>query len=250
MRQSNRLTCAAVIVCILTIASGVGAQSLWDLANQNKGTLRIATLFDARDVQRRLSTDQGIDDAIDSCKKTGVTHAFIESFRDGYTAERQALEHARDRFRAAGFDVSGCVTPTKVGKDSTGWRGISCYTDEPTQKHLQEIFEYTASMFDEIMIDDFWFTDCQCDECRKARGDKSWPQYHCDLMVQVSRDRILKPAKAVNPNVKIIIKYPQWYSTQLLSPRAFWHSVHSQSVNQKSSIMISSNIDAVYSKIS
>ena len=140
----------------------------------------------------RLSTDQGIDEAIDWCKKTGVTHAFIESFRDGYTAERKALEHARDRFRAAGFDVSGCVTPTKVGKDSTGWTSIACYTDEPTQKHVQEIFEYTASMFDEIMIDDFWFTDCQCDECQKARGDKSWAQYRCDLMTKVSRDRVLQ----------------------------------------------------------
>jgi hypothetical protein len=210
MKQSNRLMRAAVIVCMLTTVSGVRAQSLWDLANQNKDALRIATLFDARDVQRRLSADKARC-AIDWCQKTGVTHAFIESFRDGYTAERKALEHARDRFRGAGFDVSGCVTPTKVGKDSTNWKSIACYTDEPTQKHLQEIFEYTASMFDEIMIDDFWFTDCRCEECQKARGDKSWREYHCDLMVKVSRERVLKPARAINPNVKIIIKYPQWY---------------------------------------
>jgi hypothetical protein len=203
--------CAAAVICILATVSDVQAQSLWDLANRNKDALRVATLFSAQDVRDRLSADKGIDDAIDWCKRTGVTHAFIESFRDGYTAERKALEHARDRFRAAGFDVSGCVTPTKVGKDSTGWTNIACYTDEPTQKHVQEIFEYTASLFDEIMIDDFWFTDCRCDECRKARGDKSWPQYHCDLMTKVSRERVLKPAQAINPNVKIIIKYPQWY---------------------------------------
>jgi hypothetical protein len=211
MKLSNLPKCTALIVCALTLASGLQAQSLWDLANQNKDVLRIATLFTAQDVRDRLCTDQGIDEAIDWCRKTGVTHAFIESFRDGYTAEKPALEHARDRFRAAGFDVSGCVTTTKVGKDSTGWTSIACYTDEPTQKHVQEIFEYTASMFDEIMIDDFWFTDCRCEECQKARGDKSWPQYHCDLMVKVSRARVLQPARAVNPNVKIIIKYPQWY---------------------------------------
>jgi hypothetical protein len=211
MKRSNRLMCAAAILGTLPFVSRVQGQSLWDLARQNKEALRIATLFTAQDVRDRLSTDQGIADAIDWCRKTGVTHAFIESFRDGYTAQRPALEHARDRFRAAGFDVSGCVTTTKVGKDSTGWTNIACYTDEPTQKHVQEIFEYTASMFDEIMIDDFWFTDCRCDECRQARGDKSWPQYHCDLMVKVSRERVLQPAKAVNPKVKIIIKYPQWY---------------------------------------
>jgi hypothetical protein len=98
-----------------------------------------------------------------------------------------------------------------VGKQSTGWNIIDCYTDVPTQEHLQEIFEYTASLFDQIMIDDFLFTDCQCDECKDARGDKSWADYRCDLMVDVSRRRILAPARKVNADVKIIIKYPQWY---------------------------------------
>jgi len=209
--RGNAAMYVAALFGILIFAAAVQAQSLWDLANQNKETLRIATLFTAQDVRDRFSSEAGIDAAIDWCKKTGVTHAFIESFRDGYRAERSALEHARDRFRTAACDVSGCVTTTKVGKDSTGWKGIACYTDGPTQAHIQEIFEYAASMFDEIMIDDFWFTDCECPECQEARGDKSWPQYHCDLMVQVSRQRILQPARAVNPNVKIIIKYPQWY---------------------------------------
>ena len=42
----------------------------------------------------------------------------------------------------------------------------------------------------------------------------------------------------------------QRYSAQLRSPLAAVHSSHSQSVNQKSSIMISSKSEAVYSKIS
>jgi len=61
------------------------------------------------------------------------------------------------------------------------------------------------------MIDDFLFTDCKCDECIKARGDKTWADYRCELMMRMSRERILDPARAVNPDVKIIIKYPQWY---------------------------------------
>ena len=209
MKLSNCVAWAAVIVA--SVLSRAGAQPLWELARQNKGVLRISTLFTAQDVRGHLSTEDGINAAIDWCKKTGVTHAFIESFRDGYLADQQALEHAKTRFRDAGFDVSGCVTTTKVGKDSTGWKSIACYTDEPTQKRLQEIFEYTAALFDEIMIDDFWFTDCECDACKKARGDRSWVDYRCDLMTRISRDRILNPARAVNPGVKIIIKYPQWY---------------------------------------
>lgn len=187
------------------------SQSLWNLALENKDIFKISTLFTAQNVRDHLSTEEGINDAINWCKKTGVTHVFIETYRSRYTAEREALENARDRFIVEGFDVSGCVTTTKIGKQSTGWELISCYTDEDTQEQLQEIFEYTASIFDEIMIDDFLFTDCKCDECQKARGHKTWADYRCDLMTELSRERILKPAKKVNPDVKIIIKYPQWY---------------------------------------
>jgi len=187
------------------------SQTLWDLAKQNRGLLKIGTLFTAQNVREHLSGDQGINSAMDWCKKTGVTHVFIESYRDGYTADRKTLENARDTFKKEGFEVSGCITTTGIGKTSTGWRGISCYTDPPTQESLQRIFEYTAAIFDEIMIDDFLFTDCQCQECVKARGDKSWADYRCQLMNKIARERILGPAKKVNPNVRIIIKYPQWY---------------------------------------
>ncbi len=65
-------------------------------------------------------------------------------------------------------------------------------------------------MFDQIVIDDWYFTTCQCDECVAARGSQTWPEYYGDLMVKMSRERVMQPAHAVNPNVKVIIKYPQW----------------------------------------
>ena len=202
---------AVLLMALLFQTQTCRAESLWDLANENKDILRISTLFTAQNVRAYLSTDEGINKAIDWCKKTGVTHVFLESYRDRYTADRKVLQHAKSRFAAEGFEVSGCVTTTKIGKISTGWNVISCYTDKATQDELQKIFEYSASIFDEIMIDDFLFTDCECDQCRKARSDKTWVDYRCGLMIKMSRDRILKPARAVNPDVKIIIKYPQWY---------------------------------------
>jgi hypothetical protein len=131
-----------------------------------------STLFTAQDVRDRLSTDPGIDAAMDWCRKTGVTKVYIETFRDGYQAERGALEHARQRFLAAGFQVSGCVTTTRVGKPTGGYKPLSCYTDKPTQDRVQAIFEYAAGLFSEIMIDDFWFTDCTCPACDQARLSK------------------------------------------------------------------------------
>jgi hypothetical protein len=226
------LLMAAVASCTAAITraqDGAGARkavNIWELAKSKEQVHRFSTLFPAQNVRDLLSTDAGIDAAIDWCKKTAVTKVYIEVFRDGYRADRAALQHARDRFRAAGFEVSGCVTTTQVGKSSTGWKNtIPCYTDRTTQEKLQSIFEYAASLFDEIMIDDFWFTDCTCPECDAARRAKTvtigdhtypvagdtWEDYRCELMVRLSHNRILGPAKRVNPNVRVIIKYPQWY---------------------------------------
>jgi hypothetical protein len=203
----------------------VKATALWDLARSKQQIHRFSTLFTAQQVRDHLSSDEGIAAAIDWCQRTAVTKVYIEAFRDGYQAKRDALAHAKERFLAAGFEVSGCVTTTAVGKRSTGWESISCYTDQPTQQRLQEIFEYTAGLFDEIMIDDFWFTDCTCPECDAARRAKTvtigqqkypvagdtWEDYRCELMVRLSRDRVLGAAKRVNPKAALIVKYPQWY---------------------------------------
>jgi hypothetical protein len=210
-------------------ASGAEAKpaaDLWELGRREQQTHRFSTLFAAQNVRDLLSTEPGLDAAIDWCRQTAVTKVYVEVFRDGYQADRAALQHAKERFAAAGLAVSGCVTTTVIGKSSTGWRRtISCYTDQPTQAKLQAIFEYAASLFDEIMIDDFWFTDCACPECAAARqarrvaigervypvaGD-TWEDYRCELMVRLSRERVLQAAKRVNPKARLIIKYPQWY---------------------------------------
>jgi hypothetical protein len=208
-------------VCIATPAS----EPLWELAKEKQQVHRFSTLFTAQQVRDFLSTESGIDAAVDWCQKTAVTKVYVEVFRDGYQANRETLKHAKQRFQKAGIEVSGCVTTTDVGKRSTGWKVISCYTDLPTQQRLQAIFEYAAGLFDEVMIDDFWFTDCACPECDAARrtktvrvGERSypvsgdtWEDYRCELMVRVSEDRVLKAAKRVNPQARLIIKYPQWY---------------------------------------
>jgi len=201
------------------------APDLWPLAQRHRAVHRFSTLFTAQNVRQYLSSDARLREAIDWCKRTAVTKVYIEEFRGGYTADLATLTNARDAFRAAGIEASGCVTTTRVGKDSTGWKEIACYTDPQTQEKLKSVFEYAASLFDEIMIDDFWFTDCECPECKTARAARTvtiggaryavagdtWEDYRSELMVQLSRHYILDAARKVNTKVKIIIKYPQWY---------------------------------------
>ena len=45
----------------------------------------------------------------------------------------------------------------------------------------------------------------------KAKGEKSWTQYRLETMREVTENLIVKPAKAVNPNCKVIIKMANWY---------------------------------------
>ena len=196
------------------------------VARENVNTHRFATLFIAQDVRDALSSPTGLENAVAFCKSNGITHVYLEAFRDNAYADRDTLIRARDRFKSDGFLVSGCVTTTQVGKPSTGWGPLAgCYTDLPTQEKLQKSFEYAAGIFDEIMIDDFYLEDCTCLACDLARtkkevtigektypvSDDTWTNYHCTLMTYLSQDRVLGAAKKVNPKVQLIIKYPQWY---------------------------------------
>jgi hypothetical protein len=214
------------LILIGSVAAGMArAADLWQLAKSKRQIHQFSTLFTAQDVRDSLAQPGGIEAAIDWCRKTGVTKVYIETYRDTYQADQDALINARDAFRKADFDVAGCVTPTRIGKQSTGWNLVSCYSDHPTQKRVEEIFGYTAALFDEIMIDDFLFTDCTCQVCDAARraqtvnlegrtyhvNGQSWEDYRRALMLWISRDQILAAAKRINPRVRLTIKYPMWY---------------------------------------
>jgi hypothetical protein len=197
---------------------------LWDQARAS--VHRFSTLFAAPQVKTDFEDSAKIAQAIAWCKATAVTKVYLESYRDAVEVPRETLLEAKRQFEAATIAVSGCVTPTKIGKPSTRWSElICCYTDLPTQERVKGIFSRAAAVFDEIMIDDFWFTDCACPACNDAREARTvrvgtqtfpvdgdgWDQYRRELMVQLSRACVLQAAKQANADAKLIIKYPQWY---------------------------------------
>jgi hypothetical protein len=210
----NKSRIAFISAIAIMLFNSAFSQPLWDAANKNKDVLRISTLFTAQDCRDKINTPEGLESAVKWCKETGLTRVFIESFRGGYYAEKETLIKARDRFKKEGFDVAGCVTTVNVGKNGIGgWGNTPCYTSDLTVKEMEKIFAYTASVFDLIMIDDFLFTECTCEDCVAAKGDLTWAKFRSDLLVEFSREHILKPAKAANPKAKVIIKYPLWYDS-------------------------------------
>ncbi|MBP7936018.1 MAG: hypothetical protein KA354_15350 [Phycisphaerae bacterium] len=185
--------------------------ALWDLARRHAPSIRFSTLFTAEDVRHHLGGPEAVNRAMRWCKDTGVTHVYLESFRGGYTAPKALLLNAKKAFADAGFLVSGCVTTVGIGrKPSDGWL-FPCFSEPAGQAKLAEVFGYAAELFDEVMIDDFFATQCECPDCVKGRGDKPWAEYRCDLLMDVSQRFVLEPARKANPKVKLILKYPQWY---------------------------------------
>ena len=137
-----------------------------------------------------------------------VDKIYLETHRDLNIVDKETLTKVISFFKSKGIKTAGGITFTI---DESNQFQTFCYTNPVQRAKTQEIIEYTASFFDEIILDDFFFTSCKCDLCVKAKGDRSWTDYRLDLMTHAAEDLILKPAKIVNPKVKVIIKFPNWY---------------------------------------
>jgi hypothetical protein len=139
-----------------------------------------------------------------------VDKVYIESYRRGVLADDASLETVKSFFKAHGVEVAGAIAFSHGpnGHDST-----FSYTDPKQRAETQHISELTARHFDEILLDDYFSTNTTTDSDIAAKGSESWSQFRLHLMDEVSRDLVVDPARAVNPRVKVIIKYPNWYET-------------------------------------
>jgi len=134
---------------------------------------------------------------------------YLETYRSEILVEREKMEAIKALFIEKGFAVSGGITTT-VKKTLMG---SMCFTDPENRKRLSEIAAYTAQLFDEVILDDFYFTNCRCESCIKAKGDRDWASFRLALMNDISENVIIKNAKAANPKVNVIIKFPNWYDS-------------------------------------
>ncbi|MDR1644425.1 MAG: hypothetical protein LBS05_01170 [Tannerellaceae bacterium] len=137
-----------------------------------------------------------------------VDKIYLETHRDLRIIPDATLEQAKKFFRDKGIEVGGGITYTinEMNNFET-----FCYSNPEHRKLVQEIAEHTAKHFDDFILDDFFFTSCKSDIEIKAKGTKSWTQYRTELMTEAGQNLVIKPAKKVNPKVKVIIKYPNWY---------------------------------------
>src|SRR4030042_2240050 len=137
-----------------------------------------------------------------------IDKIYLETHRDQLIVDEKTLESVIRFFKSRGLKVAGGITYTI---DESNNFETFCYSNPEHRKKVKEIAEYTAKHFDEFILDDFFFTSCKCDLCIKAKGDMSWTNYRLKLMTEAARELVIDPAKKVNPKVKVVIKYPNWY---------------------------------------
>jgi hypothetical protein len=46
---------------------------------------------------------------------------------------------------------------------------------------------------------------------KAAKGNRSWDEYRRALLTELAQSVFIGPAKQVNPDITMIVKYPQWY---------------------------------------
>jgi hypothetical protein len=137
-----------------------------------------------------------------------IDKIYLETHRDMTVIEEDALEPIIKFFKERGIKTAGGITITVSEPNNFE---TYCYTNEEHRKKLKQIVEMTARHFDELILDDFFYTSCKCEKCIAAKGSRSWPEFRMDLLAEAGKSLVVDPAKAVNPNIKVVIKYPNWY---------------------------------------
>ena len=143
-------------------------------------------------------------------KQVKISKVYLETTRNAELATESDVTTLKRFFTERGIKVSGGLGLTT--NEPNNFQSY-CYSLPANRDKVKAMAEFTARFFDEIILDDFFFSNCKCDRCIAAKGDKSWTEFRTEQMDDVSRELIIGPAKAVNPRVHVIIKYPNWYES-------------------------------------
>jgi hypothetical protein len=194
-RHLNTALCIPFMVATCAYASG-----------NNYKNFGVATYATVRDVVQMKDPAYLESRWAGMSKYVKFDKVYLETSRDLIVADQASLDAGKKFFQSKGLKVSGGITWTVDEHNGVTF----CYSDPKQLQKAKEIIQFTARNFDEILFDDWGFTNCKTDDAIATKGSQSWSQYRLALMDKVGRE-LVDAAKAVNPRVKVIIKYPQWY---------------------------------------
>lgn len=178
-------------------------------ASDNYDNFNVAIYCTISDVIK-MADEAYLEQSVNLIEKSfKIDKVYLETHRRHTLINADTLSMVKRFFEKRGIATSGGITTTSRNSAFTGFN-LFCYSNEQEKDYLKEVTKFTAKHFDEVIFDDFYFTTCTCEKCVQSKGNKSWADYRLQIKRDFSRE-VVKAAKAVNPKVNMIIKYPNWY---------------------------------------
>ncbi len=205
--RPSTLGCIAVLGS-LALAAPVSAEAPAAATRPHYKNFKLAIYCRVDDV-RRMSEPGWLDANFGQLSKyLKIDKVYLETHRSQVVNDRATMLRAKEFFESHGIRTAGGITTVSdEGHEFSSF----CYTNPRHRQKVKDMVTFTAGLFDEVILDDFFFTSCKCASCIKAKGARSWTQFRLELMKEVSENLVVGPAKAVNPKVQVVIKYPNWY---------------------------------------
>ena len=211
----KRVVLIGPIVLTAMIMSGYSAAwTQQEKAQARMGDLRFGSYTTSRHVEQFATNEVVRARAWKTIQRMGITKLYLEVYRGGHFVSSERLTFARDWLQEKDIDVVGGIATVPGGdfgvrqKGPLGWFN---WQNEKTQRDVERVIRMAAGIFDTFIIDDFLCTGDLSKESKAAKGDRSWGEYRRALLTEVANSIFVGPAKAVNPAITMVVKYPQWY---------------------------------------
>jgi hypothetical protein len=207
------------IIISLLMPSGCNSaktspDDVYSYALTRKSDLRLSAYITAHTVERMFATDAGRREIVSLLRCNGFTTVYVEVYRSGLIVSTELLRESVSFLEKNGFDVIGAIATVPGGDTGTpqeGQLGWFNWQTRKTQDDMRKIMKDSAPIFNTFIIDDFLCTADTSLISKSAKGDRSWSEYRRSLLTELSESVFIRPAKEVNPDIRMIIKFPQWY---------------------------------------
>ncbi len=202
---------SACLVFVLSLStstwSSAGSAFAQSTGQKSHGwsNLKFAIFFTSYDVEHLLADPEQFKKTMDYFAPVKPVKVYLDGLgRDG-KENVPLLKKLKEKFNAMGIEADGAMVPVS----SRG--GPSTYNNQADLESLSERMRGLARVFNRIILDDWLFTTATDPKSVADRGNETWGEYRTRLLLEQSKKYVIDPAKEVNPNAQVIIKFPNWY---------------------------------------
>lgn len=176
--------------------------------------LRFSVYATAGDVLQHLGQPASREQVAQRLESLQVSRLFLEGRRGDEWVPPSTLAQVRDFFASRGVECTGgiaTVPGNSFGTRQVGPLGWLNWESAQTRRDVAGFFSENAPVFESLIVDDFYCTGDESERSVAAKGSRSWGEYRRDLLTGLIPELILTPARTARADVRMILKFPQWY---------------------------------------